>query len=153
MVPPRLSAPNESSPLRGAIAIAKVGGGEETRWWDRSQVGDRELERALRGALDENGFLCPPGVDAPFTLEVFLVDLKQPMGIVSIVDSFIRYKLSSTRERRVIFDDVLSASYRLDVRDEYYGASRLRHTNEGSIRANLAAFISRLNELDVAGSR
>jgi hypothetical protein len=155
MVPQLLDIPRHggASPLRGAIAIAKVGGGEETNPAMVSKVGSKELEEALRLSLSRYGFLSAPNTEAPFRLEVFLIELKQPIGAFkTIVDSFVRYKLIESRDGKVVYDDIVTASFTAEVADVFYGPARLKFANERSIRANIAAFLERLNSLNVTES-
>jgi hypothetical protein len=149
MVPPPPAVQAQAQPLRGAIAIAKVGGGEETAAYGVSKVGNKELEEALRISLDQCGFLTPPNVNSSFGLEAFLVELKQPLaGLTMKVDSFVRYKITSNLDGRVVLDDIVTASYTATMGDALGGITRLKLANEGAIRANIAAFLARLNSLD-----
>lgn len=143
------SAPTDrSSPFHQAIQIKAVGGGEETNPILVSKVGDKELAGALRESLREYGLLAGPDVQAPYVLEAFLIDLKQPVsGLAMIVDSFIRYKLSRNGDGKVVYDDIVIASYRATMKDSIYGVTRLRIANEGSIRANIEKFLAALSSL------
>ncbi len=76
-----------------------------------SKVGTNELHEALRLSLSQYGFLNTSDVAAPFRLEVFLIELKQPPGgYTLIVTSFIRYKLTRSHDDKVVYDDVITAS-------------------------------------------
>jgi hypothetical protein len=144
---------DQTSPLYHAIVIVKVHGGEETNPLLTSKVGDKELEQALRESMRQHGFLSESIADAPYRLEVFLVDLKQPLsGYTLIVDSFIRYKLNRTGDGNVIYDDIITASDKATVDDAFYGPNRLKIANERSIRANITSFMERLYSLKVPQS-
>lgn len=152
MVPRQLAAQtlDPASMLRGAIFLAKVGGGEETNPALVSKVGSKELEEALRSSLDQYGALSAAGT-AAFELEVFLIELKQQAaGFRMTVDSFVRYKLTRTRDRKVMMDEIVTASHQATVDDALYGPRRLRLANEGAMRANIAAFLEKLELLDLA---
>lgn len=152
MVPQSLaiSRSGPASPLYSAIAIRKVGGGEETNPLMYSKVGDKELREALRLSLSQYGFLSISDTNAPFGLDVFLVELKQPTRrFTLIVDSYIRYTLTRVRDGKVIFDDIVPASFKATVEDAFVGYSRLKLATEGSVRTNIAAFFERLRSLDV----
>jgi hypothetical protein len=142
---------NQNSPLYQSIAIVKVGGGQETNPLLTSRVYNKELEDALRESMKQYGFLSTSGVDAPYRLEVFLIDLKQPVsgGLTMIVDSFIRYKLISKSDEKIVYDDIITASYRATMDDALYGVKRLQIANEKSIQANITAFMQRLSALKV----
>ncbi len=152
MVPESALFPSYSldSPLRDAIAISKVGGGEKTNPLVGSKVGDNELREALRLSLSQYGFLSTSDVIAPFRLEVFLIELKQPPGgLTMIVTSAMRYKLTRSPDDEVVYDDIITASYAATVGDSFYGPHRLKLANEGSIRANIAVFLERLHSLNI----
>ena len=141
------------SPLRNAIAISKIGGGEKTNPMLWSKVGTNELHEALRLSLSQYGFLSTSDVAAPFRLEVFLIELKQPPGgYTLIVTSFIRYKLTRSRDDQVVYDDVITASYKATMDDAFAAIHRMKLANEGSIRANIAAFLQHLHSLNITKS-
>ena len=155
MVPESALFPSYSpdSPFRNAIAISKVGGGEKTNPLLVSKVGDKELHEALRLSLKQCGFLSTSDVDAPFRLEVFLIELKQPPGgLTIIVTSVIRYKLTRSCDNQVVYDDIITAPYQATVGDAFYGPHRLKLANEGSIRANIATFLENLHSLNITKS-
>ncbi len=137
-------------PLRNAIAISKVGGGEKTNPLLCSKVDNKELLEALYLTLKQYGFLSPSDVDAPFRLEVFLIELRQPaVALTAIVTSAMRYKLTRSRDDRVMYDEIITASDKATLRDTFYGPHRLKLANERSIRANIAVFLQYLHSLDV----
>lgn len=139
------------SPLRNAIAISKVGGGEKTNPLLVSKVGDKELYESLRLSLERFGFLSTSEVAAPFCLEVFLIKLQQPtVGYTMIVTSVMRYKLTRSRDDQVLYDDIITASYKVTVDEVFYGVHRLKVANEGSIRANIAVFLRHLHSVNIS---
>ncbi len=155
LVPQSMVLPNHGadSPLHGSIVITKVGGGEEANLLMVPQVGNTELQEALRLSLSQYGFLSASNAAARFRLEVFLIELKQPVsGFAMIVDSFVRYKLIRSRDGKVLYDDIVTASYKATVDDAFFGPERLKLANEGSIRANIAAFLERMNSLKITES-
>jgi hypothetical protein len=155
MVPGSALLPSSShdSPLRDSIAITKVGGGEKTNPLLVSKVGDKELHETLRLSLKQCGFLSTSDFAAPFRLEVFLIELKQPPGgLTIIVTSVIRYKLTRSCDNQVVYDDIITASYQATVGDAVYGPHRLKLANEGSIRANITTFLENLRSLNISRS-
>jgi len=154
MVPPdaEVSTARADSPLRGAIAIGQVGGGEKpSSDMTYSTVGGRELEEALSLSLRKAGFLYAGGAQPLFQLEVFLVEIRRPShGFTMIATSFVRYKLTRTRDGKVVYDDVVSASAKKTVSDEPVGVTRDRVVLESTVRGNIAAFLRALNTLDAA---
>ena len=155
MVPETAHFPSQSldSPLHSAIAISRVGGGEKTNPLLVSKVGSNELQEALRLSLKQCGLLSPSDVAAPFRLEVFLIELKQSgSSLTAIVDSVMRYKLIRSGDDQVVYDDIITASYKATVGDSFYGPQRLKLANEGAIRANIAAFLENLHSLNISKS-
>jgi hypothetical protein len=155
MVPESALFPSYSpdSALRNAIAISKVGGGEKTNPLLVSKVGDEELHETLRLSLKKCGFLNTSDVAAPSRLEVFLIELRQPRGgLTVIVDSVMRYKLTRSGDDQVVYDDIITASYKATVGDALYSLHRLKLANEGSVRTNIATFLENLHSLNISKS-
>ncbi len=114
-----------------------------------SKVSSDELQEALRLSLNQYGFLSSSDVAAPFRLEIFLIELKQPPGgYTMIVTSAMRYKLIRSGDDQVVYDDIITASYKATIDDAFVGMHRMKLANEGSIRANIAAFLANLYSLD-----
>lgn len=142
---------DSDSPFHNGIAISKVGGGEKTNPLLVSKVGDKELHETLRLSLSQCGLLSASDVAAPFCLEVFLIELKQPAaGLTMIVTSAMRYKLNRSRDDQVVYDDIITASYKATVGDSFLGPHRLKLASEGSIRTNIAIFLGKLNSLNIS---
>jgi hypothetical protein len=155
MVPDRALLPSVSpdSPFCEAIAISKVGGGEKMSVLLLPKVSSDDLQEALRLSLKQYGFLGTPDVTAPFRLEVFLIELKQPAsGITMIVYSVIRYKLIRSSDDQVVYDDIITASYKGTVDDSLFGGQRAKIATERSVRANIVAFVEHLYSLDLPPS-
>jgi hypothetical protein len=130
--------------LNVSIALGTVGGGSATRGWDRSLVSSESLAEALRMTLAQRGLLSADPDEAPYQLDVFLVELNQPAGgYTTEVVSFIRYKLFDSDDR-IVFDDVITASYTLSVSDVFYGVKRMRLASEGSVKTNIVVFLHEL---------
>jgi hypothetical protein len=107
----------------------------------------------LRLSLKQCGLLSTSDVAAPFRLEVFLIELKQPArGFTLIVTSAMRYKLTRSYDNQVVYDDIVTASYQATTGDSLYGPHRLKLANEGSIRANIATFLENLHSLNISKS-
>lgn len=141
------------SPFHNAIAISRVGGGEKTNPLLVSKVGDKELRETLRLSLSQSGLLSASDVAAPFCLEVFLIELKQPAaGLTMIVTSAMRYKLVRSRDDQVAYDDIITASCKATVSDSFLGPHRLKLASEGSIQANIALFLQNLRSINIITS-
>jgi len=140
-----ISTISQSSPLYMGVALSKVRGGEETNPALTSKVGNMELRPAIEASLQQNNLLNPTGKAARFRLEVFLLELKQPMvGFTIHVESFIRYRLIRTADDHVVFDDIISAPATATMDDAFYGPERLQIANERSVHNNIRQFIERL---------
>ena len=154
MVPDAAAIPAfpAGSPFRNAVALETVGGGEETNPALVSKVDNAALADAVRRALKMSGLLGNSPDHAPWRLKVFLVELKYPgTGFTTTVDSFVRYTLIRAADKATAFDDIVTASFTATVGDVYVGIERLKVANEGAIRANIQAFLTRLSSLDVRG--
>jgi hypothetical protein len=155
MVPEQTLLPSDSldSPFREAIVISKVGGGERMSFLFIPKVGNDELKEALRLSLEQDGFLSTADTTAPFRLEAFLIELKQPSsGFTMIVYSLIRYKLTRSSDDQVVYDDIITASYRATMGDSWVGGQRMKIATERAIQANIAAFLKELHSLDIPPS-
>jgi len=140
-----------SSPLRGSISLKNVGGGEPTT--EDSNVGDDQLRQAVLGALQQYGLFQTDDMKARFRLNVMLVRLSHPAADLNLtVNSQLRYTLTRVDTGAVLFNDVIRASYTATLGDEFVAFLRLRLAKEGSIRANIAAFLDRLRALPTFGS-
>lgn len=141
-------ASKEGSPLRRAIALASVGGGEKTDPLWYPEVGSEEFEVALRHALDAHGYLSPDPATAAYHLEAFIVEIKKPTsGYTSTVHSFVRYKLVGAADGSALFDEVIHGEYTATVGDAFVGLQRLRLAEEGAMRASISALLGRLHSL------
>ena len=142
-----------NSPLKAAIAIASVGGGEESDPMGFTTVDNKGLREAVRLSLRRNGFLSPEGTAAPYRLEVFLIDVNQPVGggLDFTVDAFIRYTVTRAADGKVLFDDIVSGSFTATFAKTFVGFERFRLAVEGAVGNSIAAFIMQLYRLRVAG--
>src|SRR5215469_9320254 len=83
------------SPLRDAIELRNVGGGEPAT--EDSNVGDDQLRQAAQSALQQYGLLQSDAAKARFRLDIALVRLSNPgAGLDLTCNSQVRYTL--TRE-------------------------------------------------------
>jgi len=141
-------------PLRHAIALGKVEGGEETNPLWTSEVGNEEFAQALRLSLDARGLLAPVPSASAYVLEGHLEEVQQPGGGLALtVTSTVTYRLmevTGNTPPMLRYEDTVTAPYTAALSDSILMVERLRLANEGSIRENVATFIARL--LDVARS-
>jgi len=138
------------SSLRGSISLKNVGGGEPDT--EDSNVGDDQLRQAVLSALEQYGLLQTDDTKAHFRLDVMLVRLSHPAADLNLtVNSQLRYTLTRADTGAVLFNDVIRASYTATIGDEFVAFLRLRLAKEGSIRANISAFLDRLRTLPSSG--
>jgi len=138
------------SALRNSIGLTEVGGGEAPT--EDSNVGDNELRQAVESALEKYGLFQSDSPKARFRLTVVLVRLSHPGADLDLtVNSQVRYTLTRADTGVVLFNDVVKASYTATIGEEFVAFLRLRLAKEGSIRANIAAFLERLKSLPMSG--
>ena len=142
---PVQESPFASTPFATEIAIAAVGGGEETDPTWTSEVGNGEFREALALSLDRHGVFCPYEALARYRLEVVLVELNQPSrGFTFNVTSYVRYKLTRSADGQVLFDELVSSAGTATIEDAFIGIERLKIANERAIQHNIARFLERL---------
>lgn len=142
-------------PLRNAIALGAVTGGETTNPLWTSEVGAPEFAEALRRSLDGHGLLAPDPSEAVYVLDADLEKVAQPSGGLALtVTSTVSYRLTEPigpeRPPLLRYEDTVTAPYTAELSDSLLMAQRLRLANEGSIRENVSRFIARL--LDMSDS-
>ena len=138
------------SPLRDAVALKDVAGGELPT--EDSSIGDDQLRQAVQDALQQYGLLQSDDAKARFRLNVALVRLTPPgAGIDLTVNSQVQYTLTRADTGAVLFNEVVRASYTAKIGDEFVAYLRQRLAKEGAIRANIAAFLERLKALPTSG--
>ena len=153
MVPELTAAAEDGLPedLRGRIAIGEVGGGEATEAWDVSKVGSEELREALRLSLERHGLLSREGGRQDYSLDVFLIALRQPRsGLALSVHAFLRFTLTRVNDERRLFDEVLDGSYTATTADSLVAIRRLKIAHEGAVKRSIAALLARLSRLSAA---
>lgn len=138
------------SAVRNAIGLTDVSGGEAPT--EDSNVGDNELRQAVQSALERYGLFQSDSPKARFRLTVVLVRLSHPGADLDLtVNSQVRYTLTRADTGAVLFNDVVKASYTATIGEEFIAFLRLRLAKEGSIRANIAAFLGRLKSVPTSG--
>jgi len=132
------------SPLRDAIAVGTVAGGEKTNPLTYSRVGADEVREAVVLALRARGMLAADAASAPFRLDVGILEAGLPNDpYVTRVHSVMRYALR-TRDGVAVFDRVIEALGEARLGEVFYGVERLRVANERAVRANLTAGLDAL---------
>ncbi len=136
--------------LLGKVAIGDVTGGKATNPMMFAEVGNEQLREALRLSLLQAGYLSPAPEAATITLTVGVVGVDRPAaGYTTTVTTLIRYVLTNRAGGKPAFDQLVSGACTLHLSDEYYGQSRLKHTEECAVRNNITAFLSMLSTAGV----
>lgn len=154
MVPEATSMPTfaSDSPWRRTLFLAEVTGGEETDPASHSGVGNKEFAAALQAALLQEDLLGDDESAAPYRLKAVLIDVSQPpeISFTMTINSAIRYLVTRVESREAVFDEIITTSFTATAEDEFFAVERLRIANEGAVRANIAEFLSRLANTNVA---
>lgn len=130
----------QNSPLKQAVQVNNVSGGQSTNPLWLSKVGNPEFQDALQQSLSAQGLLGQG--PARYRLDAMLMQLKQPLaGFDLTVSSTIRYVVIDTRTNRTSFDQTVTAAYTAGVGDAIVAVERLRLANEGSIKNNISKFL------------
>ncbi len=123
------------------IGIKNVNGGRQTNPLLTSQVDNPGFEAALKDSLQYSK-LYQKLSKAHYALNADLLALQQPvMGLDMTVVAVVRYKLTSLKHNKIIFDKVIRSRYTASFGDNLIGYIRLKDANEGAIRNNIGALI------------
>ncbi len=125
------------------MAVAPVGGGEETNALLQSKISNAAFQTALEQSLALNAMLAT--ANAHYTVAASLEKLKQPFaGFDMTVTSVVHYVVTPAGGGAPVFDETISTPYTANFSDAFVGVERLRLANEGAVRASIAAFITKL---------
>lgn len=138
----------KASPFYENIAVGIVTGGEETNPFLVSEVSNSGFRQALEASL-ANTFGTPSS-EPEYTVSANLGGLDQPLvGFSFTVKSFAHYEVVDNTSKVAVFDEHITARHTAKVSDALIAAQRLRLANEGSIQANISAFLRRLLEIKI----
>lgn len=128
-----------SDPLVRSTKVGSIGGGKETSPLWKSEISDEAFKSALEQSLELNTILG--NESAPLTLDAELISVDQPfVGVSMTVTTTVAYKVTDA-SGTVVFDERVETPFTAAFSDAFLGAERLRLANEGSAKANIAAFI------------
>ena len=131
--------------LKNSVAVAEVTGGRDTNPMWTSQVSSDAFRRALEQSLESAGMFSKIIAGSKYQLTADLTRLDQPMiGFDMTVGSSVRYSLIETQTRKEVYARVIQISYTAKMSDAFIGSQRLKLANEGSVKANIEAFIKDL---------
>lgn len=130
------------NPLKTAVALNSVAGGEETSPLWTSEVSDTDFRKALELTLKQHTILGDQ--NAPLKLRATLLNLDQPIGGFSMtVNSSVRYEIKAAAGETV-FDETVSVSGTATFSDTGLGVERLRIANERAMKNNIQGFVRKL---------
>ena len=133
----------DNSPIKNAIAVGAVTGGEETNPLWASQVSNGNFKAALEDSLTLS--VLKGNADAPYVLNAKLVSLHQPMaGFDMTVTSTVEYSLLATGKPAPVLSETVVAPYTAKFGEAFVGVERLRLANEGAMRENIKEIIAHL---------
>lgn len=134
--------------LGNRIAVSDVGGGKQTNPLWTSQVSNENFDAALKASLKAAGLLSGP--DGRYKLSANLLDLQQPVfGLALTVTSTVRYVLTDSTTGKVLLQENIVLPYTAGFGDSAMAIKRLRLANEGAIRVNIDALLTKLEKLDI----
>lgn len=143
-----LSGEEVNTALLRSIGIGAVTGGEETDPMQFSRVSNEDLREALRISLNNVGFLASEKKSEKFVLNASLLELTFPRsGFTQTTSAFIRYELQRIDDGEVIYDETITTEFTATIDDEFVGIARVKLTNEGAVRENIAEFLRALTNL------
>ena len=135
----------DNSPLRAAMVVGSVIGGERTNPLWTSEVDNPQFQQALEKSLQAAGMLATG--DPKYRLNAALVKLDQPIiGFDFEVVSHVKYTVVEAASGKQVFERTMDAAYTAKMSDAFVGVERLRLANEGSIRTNIAKLMDALRE-------
>jgi hypothetical protein len=137
-----------AAPLRNAMCVRNVTGGEETNALWVSKVNNQDFHTALAASLDTAG-LTGAATACKYPVDVNLLGLSQPAGGFDMeVTSHVNYKVYDAASQPILLE-TLSAAYTAKFSDAFAGVERLKLANEGSIRASISQFLDKLRAVKV----
>jgi len=133
----------DNSPIKKAIAVGAVTGGDETNPLWKSEVSNGNFKTALEDSLALS--VLKGGADAPYTLNAKLVSLHQPFaGFDLTVTSTIEYSLLAPGKATPVLSKTVVTPYTAELGEAFLGVERLRLANEGAMRENIKQIIAHL---------
>ena len=131
----------DGNPLKSNVTVGSIAGGRDTDPLWKSDVSNADFRQALTLSLQQHAMLSDAG---GLTLKATLMALDQPsFGISMTVTSTVNYEITDAAGTKV-FEERVVTPYTAEFSDSALGVERLRLANEGSVRANIRAFIERV---------
>lgn len=113
-----------------------------------SNVSGDQFDGALRASLDAAAFLAPAGAAPSYRVTARLLELDRPLaGLDMTVRSRVHYNVVEAANSKTVLDEPIAASGTAKLGESLLGVERLRLANEASVRANIEAFIAKLQSV------
>jgi hypothetical protein len=134
---------SDKSPIKNAIAVGTVSGGEKTNPLWKSEVSDANFKIALEDSLALS--ILKGSAGAPYVLNAKLVSLHQPFGGFDLtVTSTVEYTILAAGQTAPVMNETVVTPYTANFGDALVAVERLRLANEGAMRENIKEIISRI---------
>lgn len=142
MKPTTVTQLKTKAAYRSAIQVTSVEGGKKTNPAWISKISNEDFKLALEDTLENVGYHSKTG---KLQLTVKLLSVKQPIaGFNLTVTTVVDYNLMRS-DGRSVFRKTITTPYTAAFSESLLGVTRLKKANEGSVRANIEAFIKALN--------
>ncbi len=133
--------------FKNSIYVTHVSGGQKTvPFVGTSQIGNPDFKEALVATLRNVG-LGAPSDTARYELAASIINVDQDLFSVDTkVITHIRYKITDRKSKSKVFEEKVSASHVTKFSEAFFGGTRLRLANEGSVRKNIEIFLKKLGQ-------
>lgn len=134
--------------LESNVNVSSITGGKETNPAWTSEIDNDAFAGALKQSLRRQGLLSGKG---RYQLEALLLEVDQPIfGLDFEVTTHVKYLLTDRENGdAVVLNETIVAPHTATVGDAFVAIKRLRLANEGSGKANIAALLDELSELQI----
>ena len=141
---------SQNKVLKENIGISNVKGGFETSSMGRSQINNKNLNKALKNSLIASKLYDSSG---KYVLSSKIEKMDQPYaGIDMTVLMSVLYHLEDKSTHKQVFHRTIKSKYTATMGDAFVGTTRLRLANEGAAKNNIKQLIEALNDLKIKGA-
>lgn len=142
MKPTTVTEIKSKAAYRSAIQVVTVEGGKKTNPAWLSKISSEDFKLALEDTLQSVGYHSKTG---ELQLNVKLLAVEQPIAGFNItVTTVVEYILKRS-DGKTVFSKTITTPYTAAFEEHLLGVTRLKKANEGSVRANIEAFLIALN--------
>lgn len=128
-----------------SISVSPTQGGSSTNPLWMSNVAGDQFDAALKASLQGAGLLAADGSTPAYRVSARLLELDRPFaGLALTVRSRVHYRVTESASSKTLLDEPIAASGTAKFGDSLIAVERLRLANEAAVKANIEAFIKRL---------